>query len=285
MPGHFATSLNLAFYWREVGPVLDQAMVKNQPKAEQGFVPLSGFLNAVGGKENLRKNLADLKESLTVMPKRDTFPFLLHFDLKERRENFDVAPLKLNVRDPQKEGQLHYLIKLSLSATDNNIETGNDPARYGSTRRSEPSIPFLVVSETELLAQVALEEEVIGERMDKVLFKLRNSMTTLSEQVAKLSTPDSELSLVALRSDEVRKYVMDGASNTKEMLTDYLRIFHELRVNGVRRKSSAPSRRRSSPSWKRSSSQTRATSQPPRRRSPICTRRSTPTPRPSAREP
>jgi hypothetical protein len=172
---------------------------------------------------------------LLKTPDRKEFPFILQHELKGREE-FDVGLLlpQIRVRDPQKEAQLHYLIRLSLSATDNNIETGNDPAKGGSTRRSEPSIPLLVVTETELLTQVALEEEVIAERMDKVIFKLRNSQTSLSEQVAKLTSEGVDLERVALRTDEVRKYVMDGSSNCKEMLNDYLRILKELQVNRVR---------------------------------------------------
>jgi hypothetical protein len=164
------------------------------------------------------------------------------YQLKEEA-GFDVKRYlpKLKAANPREEGQLHYLLKLGVLATDNNVESGTaypgDDGRtfWGNSSRTKTPFSFLVVSENELLAQIALEEESLYERLDKLVDRLKNGKTLAEEQVAKLNGTlrDDELGLVALRLDEVRKIVLDGASGTREIAADYGRILKEMDVNRV----------------------------------------------------
>ena len=58
-------------------------------------------------------------------------------------------------------GQTHYYLQISVQATDNNVETGAvlDPANpnwRGNTRKNKNGyVNFLVISENELLSQIA----------------------------------------------------------------------------------------------------------------------------------
>ena len=158
-------------------------------------------------------------------------PLFKEHTLKDE-EGFDLKRYlpRLKVLDPSKEAQFHYLVKLSVEAVDNNVETGP-----GKGRNKAPFL-FLVVSENELLGQVAIEEEVLRDRLDKADFKLRNAKTTLDEQVVKLAQTGSDYSLVGIRVDDVRKALLDaGTAARAEIHTDYRRILRELEVNRVRR--------------------------------------------------
>ena len=114
-----------------------------------------------------------------------------------------------------------------MSATDNNVETGP------SIGKNKAPFTFLVVSESELLAQIFLEEETIRDRLDKAIGKLKNSRTSIDEQLGKLSSPATDLALVNIRVEEVRKTVSDTGSTSREVHTDYSRILRELEVNRV----------------------------------------------------
>jgi hypothetical protein len=157
-------------------------------------------------------------------------PLLKDHSLRDE-EGFDLKKYlpRLKSLDPSKEAQFHYLLKISIEAIDNNVETGP-----GAGRNKAP-FTFLVVSENELLGQIAIEEEVLRDRLDKAAFKLRNAKTSVDEQVGKLSMAGADYTLVSLRVDDVRKTLMDTGAATREVATDYRRILKELDVNRVRR--------------------------------------------------
>jgi hypothetical protein len=96
---------------------------------------------------------------------------------------------------------------------------------------------MLIVPETELLAQIGLEEEVIRDRLEKVIAKLKSAQTTMAAQLPTLRSTDADtdFSLVALRVDEVRKALLDTSSATREIFVDYSRILRELEVNRVKK--------------------------------------------------
>src|SRR5207248_1237440 len=97
------------------------------------------------------------------------------------------------------------------------------------------ALTFLVVSENELLGQVAIEEEVLRDRLDKAAFKLRSAKTTIDEQTQKLGMTGSDYTLVSLRVDDVRKLLLDAGTAAREVYNDYRRIQRELEVNRVRK--------------------------------------------------
>ena len=192
-------------------------------------IALEAFQRALEARSVTEVSLNELKQKLSEKPVGR--PLLKEHLLKDE-EGFDLRRYlpRLKSLDPRREAQLHYLVRLSVEATDNNVETGP------SVGRNKAPFPFLVVSENELLGQIALEEEVLRDRLDKAAFKLRNGKTTLDEQVAKLTMTGSDYSLVSIRVDEVRKILLDGGTTTREVFNDYRRILKELEVNRIRKK-------------------------------------------------
>jgi hypothetical protein len=178
-----------------------------------------------------------LDEKLTSkLPRTDQMWQLRRHDLDgdafDFREHKTLAALK--VADPAHQAQPHYRIKLYVTATDNNIETGP------TTTKNKVPIILLVVSENELLSQILLEEDILAERLGKALDKLKNGKTLLDEQVSKLAATQPELSLVSLRAEEVRKFVQEGVSTTREVSADFDRILQEMEVNRVRKERVEP---------------------------------------------
>jgi hypothetical protein len=227
MPGTPALESVLPIYltWMSRLLVLDVAQSASRVTKE-GVIPLERFQMRLDERAGDEIPLNDLLQKLKQKPpERGLFK---EYSLKDE-DGFDVKRYlpKIKVEDPKKEAQLHYLVRLSVTATDNNVETGP------STGRNKAPFTFLVVSENELLAQIFIEEETLRERLEKVLTKLKKAQVSTSEQTAKLSVPDSDLTLVAIRADEVRKALSDTASTTREVYGDFSRILRELEVNRV----------------------------------------------------
>ncbi|MBM4069997.1 MAG: hypothetical protein FJ271_13750 [Planctomycetes bacterium] len=216
-----------AIYWAWVNRMVAVDLaISGKRYNEEGAVPLERFqvrLEERGAEElTLNALLEKLKEK---PPQRALFR---EHTLKDE-DGFDFKKYlpKLKVADATKEAQLHYQVRLSVSATDNNIETGP------SVGKNKAPFTFLVVSESELLAQIFLEEESIRDRLDKAIGKLKNGRTAISEQLGKLSSPATDLALVNIRVEEVRKVVSDTGSTSREIHSDFSRILKELEVNRV----------------------------------------------------
>ena len=236
-------------YWTFLTRNLRADLALERSEGEQQ-VPLEGFQRVLEGRsidelslnaleqmltehaqEQKRRQQAQEEERKYVAPKRvEARPLLKEHSLKDE-EGFDVKRYlpRLKVLDPQKQPQLHYLIKIAVEATDNNVETGP------GVGRNKAPFTFLVISENELLGQIAVEEEVLRDRLDKAGFKLRNAKTTMDEQIGKLAFAGSDYSLVSLRVDDVRKSLLDAGTAAREVYNDYRRILRELEINRVKR--------------------------------------------------
>ncbi|MCI0681278.1 MAG: hypothetical protein L0Y71_04170 [Gemmataceae bacterium] len=213
-----------AAYWGWVCNVFDAA-AKYKGSAEEA-APMDTFLRRMEARSIDEIPLTALADKLLERP--SARPRLKEHYLKEE-DGFDLRLHleRLKPQDTIKEQQKLYFLRLSIAAADNNIETG--PA----TSRTKAPFFFLVIAENDLLAQVALEEEVLGERLDKILQKLAEAQTSVNEQISKLQQ-GGDLSLIAIRADDIRKTVLDTASVAREIQTDYVRILKELKVNRVR---------------------------------------------------
>lgn len=136
---------------------------------------------------------------------------------------------RLKATDPKAQAQLHYLVKLYIEAMDNNVETGP------RTGRSKTPLTFLVISENELLGQIAIEEESLRDRLDKAHEKLIKAKTSIDDQMGKLSSPGSDYSLIAIRVDEIRRALLDAGSTARDVHNDYRRVLREMEVNQIRK--------------------------------------------------
>lgn len=200
---------------------------QKQPDPERS-APLASFVEAL--KSVPDATLAEVNARLRDKPAKK--PFLKEHLLRDR-EVFSVPQqlADLAMKDKTTQAQIFHILKLSVAATDNNIETGP------STSKTRSPLFFLVVPETELLAQIGLEEEVLRDRLEKVVQKLKAAQTTMAAQLPTLrsANPEADYSLVSLRVDEVRKALLDTGSTTREVYADYSRILQELQVNRVKK--------------------------------------------------
>jgi hypothetical protein len=206
--------------------------------SKQGEKDLEGFKERLGAADAVNPN--ELPELLKKKP--PVRPLFKEHSLKEE-DGFDVKEYlpKLKVADPLKEAQLHYQIRLSVMAKDNNVETGGPEG--GAISRNKAPFVFLVISENELLSQIFIEEELLRERLEKVVLDLKNARTNLSEQIPKMSAPfpaDQKIeeafeaiSVISIRVDGVRQTLTKTASATRGVFSDYSRILRELEVNRV----------------------------------------------------
>src|SRR5262249_12968933 len=142
---------------------------------------------------------------------------------------FDVSQLSLKVSD-DRQVQPHYGLGLWLAVTDNNIETGP------GTGESKERFFFLIVSEDELLVEIAKEEESLHLKLEDRVNRLKDSRTKFDRGVRELPRlkPD-EYSPMARRAEEIAESVTRGSDLPREVHTDYRRILRELEANQVQR--------------------------------------------------
>ncbi|HEX3314204.1 MAG TPA: hypothetical protein VHR72_04890, partial [Gemmataceae bacterium] len=183
------------------------ADLKQKQSDPERFAPLAGF-----ELELQRLELTPLDQIdalLGLAPKERTH--LREYVLKNK-ESFNVREMlpDLRVTEPGSPKEIFHVLKLSLAATDNNVETGP------STSRNRAPIQFLIVSEAELLTQVGYEEEALLDRFKKAVVKLESAQTILKAQTQtlKMGSLETDYSLTVLRIDEVRKGLLDSAAAT-----------------------------------------------------------------------
>jgi hypothetical protein len=225
LPTNPGLELHGPAYWILVGKLIeyDLSMAGKRQEGEER-ITLDAFRRRLDQSDDLPLNAIEQR----LKGKPPTRPLFKEHFLKDE-EGFDFRKQLSRLKGGSKDAQLHYLVRLSVEAVDNNVETGP------STGRNKAPFTFLIVSEAELLTQIGIEEENLYERLEKVFFKLSNAKTSLSEQVAKLTSPATDLSLVAIRVDEIRKALSDSASTAREVSADYSRILRELEVNRVQK--------------------------------------------------
>jgi hypothetical protein len=138
-----------------------------------------------------------------------------------------VEKLGLKIAD-EKAVQPRYRLRLWVTASDNNIETG---PRAG---QSKERFTVLVVSEHELLAEIAKEEESLHIKLEESVNRLKDAkvkLTKITEELPELK-PD-EFSPLARRSEEIGEAIVKSWDSVREIFADYKRILKELRANRV----------------------------------------------------
>ncbi len=158
---------------------------------------------------------------------RQTKSLLREHTLDPDEEWFEVEKLGLKVSDERQE-QPHYRMRLWVVATDSNLETGP------GVGQSKERFTFLIISENELLTEIAKEEEGLHVKLDDTVNRLKDSRGKL-DQVAK-ELPElkpEEFSPMARRAEEVMETLVKGWDVSREVYHDYRKILKELQVNRV----------------------------------------------------
>jgi hypothetical protein len=151
--------------------------------------------------------------------------------LEPESEFFDVAKLGLKVAD-EKSIQPHYRLRLGMVATDNDVETGPHQGL------SKEKFNLFVVSENELLAEIAKEEEGLHIKLEEMVNRLKEARVRLERVIQELEDPKlrpEEFAPLARRTEEVGETVTKGGDVTREVFGDYSRILRELQANRVQK--------------------------------------------------
>jgi hypothetical protein len=149
--------------------------------------------------------------------------------LKEPESFFNVERLGLRV-DEKHETQPRYRMQLWVEAVDNDIETG--PHRGPSKEK----LTFLIVSENELLSEIAKEEETLYLKLADRVKNLQDGMAKLDrlkEDLTSAKLTPEQLSGMTVRTDELTLILEKAEGIVGEVLTDYKRVLQELITNRV----------------------------------------------------
>lgn len=223
---------------REMGAVLvgaaatheiAQAMIAASPAPKSHSFALKTF-------EELRREraardlvLSQLQARLALPPATDS-PHILQFEVKPKFEFLDLAERlrELKVRDEQ-QIQPRYRLKLSVNAKDFNVESGP-----GVGTNKEPPFTILVVSEPELLVEIANDERNLHFKMEDAISRLKDARLRtdkIAEELAALS--NDQIATMALRALEVQDAGTRGRDTTQEVLNEFQRLLREMELNRV----------------------------------------------------
>jgi hypothetical protein len=147
--------------------------------------------------------------------------------------------------------QARYKVELFVVAKDINVElTGKDgkPAEPKSAKNLDP-IRVLVVSEQDLLAEIAKDEEQQVTRMEDVMKKATDGQVKLSKESALLVKPDAaQIQASQVRVTDIQQDVGKVRDILTTMRTEYEKLYRELDTNRcgpnvIRKYTSAENRR------------------------------------------
>src|SRR5205085_134228 len=124
--------------------------------------------------------------------------------------------------------QPRYRVQLWVEATDTDLD--GDKSGRPHTSPSKEKFTFIVVSETELLAEIAKEEEQLHVKLEDTLNRLLETEAKLIQVNVDLSAPNvkkDNLGPMSARCDEMEQMLDRSQTVTKEVLADYQRILRE----------------------------------------------------------
>jgi hypothetical protein len=150
----------------------------------------------------------------------------------------DFPLFSLGLRsDDSTRTQPRYQVDVRLEAVDTDLDA---PLRDGRpaphVRGSEEKFSFVVVSENELLAEIAKEEEKLHSDMDDTYRKLQETETKLAQVVLDLSGPRvkvDELGPMSVRCEQVGEALEKAQAVVRDVAVAYARIDRELQLNQV----------------------------------------------------
>jgi hypothetical protein len=137
---------------------------------------------------------------------------------------FDLKKHLPSLKAKENQAQLHYIVRLWLSAT-------SDDRKSGPVTRRDKPLTFLVVSAAELGLLIAGEDGHLRARLVKVSDQARDAQTRLKEQIDRLQRAEVDLQLEAARVGVLAAAVEQVARDVDAVTSDYHRILHELHVN------------------------------------------------------
>jgi len=126
------------------------------------------------------------------------------------------------------EAQRTYLLTLNITAVDTNVEA--DKPGIGQNKET---LVFKLVSDGELLTEIAREEAALADKLDDAIRRMidvDNKLRSMVARFASLNTPDLFIP-EQTRANEVGEQLGKSKDVSTEVLTDYSRILQEFRAN------------------------------------------------------
>jgi hypothetical protein len=218
------------------------------PKVEsdsKGKAPLGAFAEKLG-REYL--NWSDvvklLDEDLTTKNAPRTLLKDYKFDPDDPEVYFDLDPnlaaqrypgrakLPTSLKAGEGQRQPRYRLQLWMEATDTDIITG---PHHG---QSKERFNFIIVSEEELLGEVAKEEENHHVKLDEAVNRMRQGEAKLTTMKLDLAVKDGikqkdVFGNMSLRTEEVEQTLEKTLTTVTEVHADYQRILQELILNRI----------------------------------------------------
>jgi hypothetical protein len=204
-------------------------LLASGPEPKPCSFPMKSFEEVIAERKQKDVVLAELQKRLT-QPPPDRSPLVPQFEVKPQIESLDLRDRMPDLA-VKEVGQIQprYRLRLTVTATDNNVETGP-----GVGPNKEPPFTVLVVSEAELLVEIAKEEQGLHFKMEDTVNRLRDArlrVDKLAEELPMLA--DAQMQTMAIRAQEVQDTTTKARDVVQEVLTDYNRLLHEMELNRV----------------------------------------------------
>ncbi len=208
-----------------------EAQIRPATSTVENAVPVPQFLEEFTKRplalEDIQKNLdgprpagADETVQRLVTFPPDAVREEVGFDLKK------VAPgLK---RSTESEAQRNYILTLNVMAVDSNVEA----AKPGIGQNKETMV-FKLVSDGELLTEIAREEAGLADKLDDAIRRIADMDSKLRSMAIRFPSLDTPEKFVSeqTRAGEIYEQFGKGKDITAEVATDYARILLEFRAN------------------------------------------------------
>jgi hypothetical protein len=150
----------------------------------------------------------------------------------------DFALWKINLRAPEGTTQTRYKMQLRVEAvdTDADSETDKDGAPKPHVGESKEKFTFVIVSETELLAEIGKDEEKLFAELQKTVNDLLEAEARLSQTTIDLnsgSLKEQDLGPMSVRAEQTDRVLEKGQVDSKSVAVRYTELLKELKTNRV----------------------------------------------------
>jgi hypothetical protein len=235
---------------------LQEAEQKTEKKTEPAVVEyfaLPSFKKALEDHpEDAFQHPDTVREELAKAQKEPYRQLLRNFALKaDAWTQPDLDPIgcdlplwkinpRLKMTDPSRP-QPRYRMQVWLEAVDTDLDSDKDEdgKPQPHVKVSEEKFTIFLVSENELLTEIAKEEEKLHADLNQKyddLLETQFKLVRVGQDLSSASVKAEELGAMSARTDQVGEVVEKGQNLTREVYTAYARILREMKANQVSEK-------------------------------------------------
>jgi hypothetical protein len=143
----------------------------------------------------------------------------------------------LKMTDPSRP-QPRYQMQIWLEAVDTDLdsEKAKDGKPQPHVKVSEEKFTFFLVSENELLTEIAKEEEKLHNDLNvkyEELLETQVKLVRVGQDLTSASVKAEELGAMSARTDQVNEVLEKSQNLTREIYTAYARILKEMKANRI----------------------------------------------------